>query len=348
MIIDRTQLAGLDAYLRDNAGKVNLAGQTARTAPLGRGKQLEISAIELLIESDSDLLDLFNLNLSRQSNPPVLEPLFSITVMKEMFPALFANPFAHRVHTIAGFDDFKRGTLENGRVLDVDGIPTIVSVGTGICKWTSPLYPMPEAIRLDHASWELAASRKTPAENFEYELYLDAFDASQQLLLTVRLTAITIQPTSPSQLEQHSTNPTAPRKCENLDLKNASFYQLRFSAVVKRDASVYEKHTMLVGESIGTPLLRAINLLEPVESIYNIYSLQELLSRSSEYHLFEFQGQPLKKMLVTLDLTATLVHSDNENLQGDKYEFIEITVRNDLFSNVEGKLVGEILLRVSS
>ena len=124
MIIDRIQLSGLDAYFQDpnNPGQINLGGQnplTARTRTLGKGKQLEISGIELLIESSNDLTDLFNFQSS---------PLFSITVMKEMFPALFANPFKHRTHTISGFEDFKRGTFENARAMDIDGVPTIVSI----------------------------------------------------------------------------------------------------------------------------------------------------------------------------------------------------------------------------
>lgn len=339
MIIDRIQLAGLDAYFRDATGGVNLAGQYARTPPLGRGKQLEISAVELLIESDDDLLDLFNLDLDARSTPPGVQPLFSITVMKEMFPALFANPFAYRVHTIAGFDDFKRGTLENGKVMDVDGVPTIVSVGAELCKWTSPLYPMPEAVRLDFASWELAASRKTPEENFTYGLKLDAFHATQNLLRTFYLT----NPADPARPLR--IGPTGPRSFEKFDLGNISFYQLEFTADVKKDAALYEKHTTLLGESVGTPLLRAVNLLEPVESIYNIYSLRELLSLSSEYHLFESQGQPLKKMIVTLDLSATLVHSENEDLQRGLYESVGISVSGSNFSNVEAKLVGEVLLK---
>jgi hypothetical protein len=92
-------------------------------------------------------------------------------------------------------------------------------------------------------------------------------------------------------------------------------------------------------------LLRAINLLEPVESSYNIYSLQELLSLSSNYHLFEFQGQPLTKMLATLDLSATLVHSQQQDLQTSMYEFIEIQVLSNTFSNFEAKLVSEILMK---
>ncbi|HSK72860.1 MAG TPA: hypothetical protein VK892_14255 [Pyrinomonadaceae bacterium] len=330
MIIDRIQLAGKDAYFKNGADKTNLVvGATSRTASLAKGKQWEISAIELLIESTGDLTDLFNFQES---------PLLSITVMKEMFPMLFADPFRHRVHTVAGFDDFKRGTIENGKVLDVEGIPTIVSVGTEDCKWKSPLYQMPEPISLAHASWELAASRKTPRENFKYSLSLEIFDANQNSIQIVSLA--------------NNLDPTKPRKAENLALPSAAFYQIEFTAKVLKDASIHEKHTMLVGESIGTPLLRAVNLLEPVNSIYDIHSLQELLSLSSEYHLFEFQGQPLKKMIATLDLSATLVHSENQHIENDdlydpksRFEFVEIVVKSDVFSNVEAKLVGEELVK---
>jgi hypothetical protein len=358
MIIDKVQLAGSNAYFQDprNPGTINLAANpnvTSRTEPLRKGKQLEISGIELLIESEKvDLTDLFGFQST---------PLFSITVMKEMFPTLFAEPFGHRVHNISGFEDFKRGTLENGKVMDIDGIPTIISTGTGICKWISPLYPMPEPIPLDHASWELAASRKTSASNFRYRLELHKCDANRNRLQTVYLTnpADPTEPVDPDRPNSLDLNPTQPRKVEKFDLHDVGFYEVEFTADVRRDAAIYEKHTALIGESIGTPLLRAVNLLEPVRSIYNVYSLQELLSLSSEYHLFEFYGQPLNKMLVTLDLSATLVHSDYEKYKdaGDPsdpntyndptsfYEFVEIKVITDQFSNLEAKLVGEVLMK---
>jgi hypothetical protein len=220
MIIDRIQLSGLNAYFQDlnNPGQVNLSGPTpltARTMPLGKGKQLEISAIELLIESSNSLLDLFKFQSS---------PLFSVTVMKEMFPTLFADPFKYRIHTIAGFDDFKRGTFENARVMDIDGIPTIVSVGTDTSRWISPLYEMPEPIPLAHAAWELAASRKTLPENFQYNLKIEIFDANQQSIQTFDLA--------------NNFDPTNPRKVENLNLQGVSFYRLEFTANVKKDASI--------------------------------------------------------------------------------------------------------------
>jgi hypothetical protein len=340
MIIDKIQLAGPETYFKDpaNPGQINLAGQvTSRTKPLGKGEQLEISAIEMLIEADGDLRDLLNFQSS---------PLLSITVMKEMFPALFAEPFRHRVHNISGFEDFKRGALQNAKVMDIDGVPTIVSIGTGICKWTSPLYPVPAPVTLNHASWELAASRKTPPENFKYSLKLSTFDVGQNLIQTLYLTNF-LNPAQPGDLD-----PTKRRNAINFDLRNVRFYQIEFSADVRRDTSLYEKHSTVIGESIGTPLLRAVNLLEAVDSIYDVYSLQELLSRSSDYHLFEFQGQPIKKMLVSLDLSATLVHSEYQTIANSDpndpnslYEFVEISVLTDKFSNIEARVIGETLVR---
>ena len=332
MIIDTVRMAGLDAYFKDKAGRLNLGGSNplrVRTKLLGRGEQLNISSIELLIESDNDLAELF-----KRSQ----KPLLSLTVMKEMFPQLFADPFQHRVHNIAGFEDFKRGMLKNGKVMDVEGIPTIVSVGSGTCVWNSPIYQMASPIKVDHAAWELAASTKTLKDNFKYSLDLDVFDHTEALVTSVKLA--------------DSLDPTKPRKAESLGLEDISFYRVKFAADVARDAFLYEKHSTLIGESVGTPLLRAVNLLEPVESIYHIFSLQELLSHASEYHLFEFQGQPLRKMIVALDVSATLVCSDHETIFNNDpadrkslFEFVEIEVKSDRFSNVEARSVGEVLWR---
>jgi hypothetical protein len=349
MIVDKVRLAGLGAYFQDpsSAGQINLAAQVAaRTEPLEKSRQVEIRAIELLLETDGDLADLFNASVSTQQNPPALQPLLSIVVMKEMFPSLFADPFRHRVHNIGGFEDFKQGTLENGKVMEVDGVPTIVSIGTETCKWISPIYPMPDPIRLTGASWELAASRKTLQQAFSYTLKLRTFDANQNPIQTVHLTNAG-NPAQPA-----AFNPTKARKAEGFDAAKVEAYQLEFTADVKKDTSIYEKHTGLIGQSIGTPLLRAVNLLEPIESIYEIHSLQELLALSTKHHLFEFQGQPIKKMIATLDLSATLVHSEYQNIVNNDpndpnsfYEFVELAVKTDQFSNVEARLVGEVMTR---
>jgi len=130
-----------------------------------------------------------------------------------------------------------------------------------------------------------------------------------------------------------------------IGLANVSSYQVEFTCDVKKDAAVYEKHSSLVGQSIGTPLLRAVNLLESVADVYEIHSLQELISLSSEYHLFEVQGQPIQKMTATLDLTATLVSSEYQNNAAGKFEFVQLDLVNTTLSNFQARLVAEALLR---
>jgi hypothetical protein len=341
MIIDRIQLAGLEAYFQvpGQPGVINLGGpnpNTSRTAPLGKGKQRGINAIHLLIEA-TDLLPLFN----RQQ-----APLLQITVMKEMFPGLFADPYKHRVHNIAGFNDFNRGTLENCRAMDIEGIPTLVSIGTGTCKWKSMIYPMPDPVSFDAASWELATSRLTPADSFTYSLRLNHWTPNQA------------PTTAPQQIIlANNLDPTVARKKQPLNLNGIGFFQIEFEADVKNDSYVYEKHTPILSESMGRPLLRATNLLEPlsapVESIYTLYSLEELLSQCSDYELFEFQGQPLRKMRAVLDVSATLVSSENQVVVNNdpydaatEFEFVELAILSDKFSGVEGRIESEMLVRV--
>ena len=256
MIIDRIQLAGLEAYFQvpGQPGSINLGGpdpKTARTAPLGKGKQRGITAIHLLLEGD-DLLPLFN----RQQTP-----LLRVSVMKEMFPGLFADPYKHRVHNIAGFGDFNRGTLESCRAMDIDGIPTLVSIGTSVCKWKSMIYPMPDPVSFDAASWELATSRLTPADSFTYSLRLNYWAPNQALTAAPQQTILA-----------NNLDPTVARKKQPLDLNGIGSYQIEFDADVKNDSYVYEKHTPIVSESMGRPLLRATNLLEPLLPPWNQFT----------------------------------------------------------------------------
>lgn len=326
MIIDRVPIAGPDAYFQ-RAGSFNLAGAgtfVGRTRKLEPGQQREISGIRLFLRA-ADLTPLFE----RQTNP-----LLRIAAVKELFPGLFADPYSHRAHTIGGFDDFNRGKSENCQPMELDGIPTLVSTGSGPCKWTSPVYSMPAPVTLDAVAWDLAASRLTPAAAFRHSLRLWYWDAQQtpadppqELPITVDASAQAVRAVSP------------------LTLARVAHYQVEFAADVLDDSYVYERHTPLRDKSIGRPLLRAVNLLEQVPSEFAVHSLAELLTLSISYDLFEQETGPLTRLAATLSLSATLVNSPNQDEPSDRFEHVRLEVDGDRFAVVEARLEGSDLVR---
>jgi hypothetical protein len=60
--------------------------------------------------------------------------------------------------------------------------------------------------------------------------------------------------------------------------------------------------------------------------------------------LFEFGGQPLTRILATLNLPATLVHSEYQDPHRNQFEFVRLDV-SDVFSNVEAKLIAELQVK---
>jgi hypothetical protein len=344
MITDRIPLAGLDAYFRDPAtGKVNLGGitPTIRTAPLNKGKQVEISGIQILIEH-KDLQPLLAYP-SDNAGLPINAPLFKISVMKEMFPGLFADPFSHRVHNIAGYLDFNDGTLTNGRVMEVDGIPTICSTGKEECVWVSREYVMPDPISIDAIAWELATAKLTPPDSFHYKI---------EIALNGIAAIITIDNAG------QMLKADAKRAIEGLTNVNINSFQITFTAKVFEDSYLKERHLPAINENIGRPLLRAINILEPVKSVYEINSLLELQNLCSDFHLFENPGAAIPRLTAILNLNAVLVNSEYAIIpidnQGNKliydatarYEFVELNIFTNQFTRLEGRRIEDELISV--
>jgi len=351
MITDRIQLAGLESYFLVRApgpvpapglvpapGKVNLGGitPTIRTAPLNKGKQIEISGIQLLIEHQ-DLRPFLGYP-SDNANSYVDAPLFKVSVMKEMFPGLFADPFSHRVHNIAGYLDFNDGTLTNGRVLEVDGIPTICSTGKEECVWLSRKYEMPDPISIDAIAWELATAKLTPPDSFHYKIEIALNDG-----------AATITIDNAGQMLKAD----AKRAKVGLNNQGVNNFQFNFRAKVFEDSCLTERSLPLVNEKIGRPLLRAVNIVELVQSVYVINSLFELQNLCSDFHLFENPGAVLPRLTATLDLSATLVNSPNQNIVNNDiynnasvYEFVELKLFANQFTRFEAKRSGEELIRI--
>jgi hypothetical protein len=327
MIIDRVRLAGLDAYLRDQ-GVVNLAvsnNHRGQSTSVKEGVGIDVSGISLLLEAN-DLLKLYP-----RSAAPHDKPLLAITVKKEMFPEFFADPYAHRVHTIAGFEDFQRGILSAMRPMEVEGQATLVSLGSGSCGWVSPAYRLHGPIQIAAAAWDLATSRLTPPDSFTYTLSLVYWTVGQDPETDTPSAALLAPASGPGAVAR----PGYLRHRADIQLKDVISYRIAFKANVNYDAFLTEmQFGPDVGRSLGRPLLRAVHVLEPIESIYKIYCLHELESRCSEFTLLDV-AQPLRTLSAYIDLPAMLIENEE----------IAIQVAPELFERCEARLDAEIRIR---
>ncbi|MCA8931916.1 MAG: hypothetical protein KDA49_05580 [Rhodospirillaceae bacterium] len=323
MIIDRMPLAGRAAYLGDG-DSINLAAaadQSGRTDEILEGQSYEIAGLSLYLEGD-DLLALY----ARDD-----KPLIQVAVIKEMFPGLFADPNAHRVHTVAGFEDLRRGTRAGLRALEVDGIPTLVATGTGKSGWRSAIYRMPHAITLSDAAWDMAVSRLTPADTFTYSLSVEVWVSGQD---------IEAEPGTVVALTPPDAGPGQARLATGLTLPDGSpvdkviAYRVLLSAEVYHDTLLSERHVGLPSdEGLGCPLLRAVHLLEPTVSSLDFHSLHEIEAAGAQARLLD--PPKFTRMIASLDVPATL----------NRKERMQIRVRKDAFKRAEAWLDGEVRLR---
>ncbi len=348
MISDRISLGRESAYFLNANNLPNLGGispATARTPKLAANRIWDISGLELLIEGEN-LTPL--LHLPNASNTPLLE----VRIQKEVFPCLFTDPFATRTHNVAGFDDFERGESMNCFVTEVNNIPTLVSRNSEYCEWRSVVYKLPVGVDLYAASWELATSRLVHGDQFDYSIKLSIWhdhnidrtaDADFELAKDTDADVARTWRYAPNQ-----TEPSQPPQ-------NCHAFQLHFSATVKADSTFYQSHRMefiagqagaQTGSTIGIPLLRAIRLLERVESNNKFYSLNELIQKANFYHLFDPQSSQFNRLILSLDYSAVLVgKEDMFNAGGDDYEYFELAVTCDAFSRVQAKLTASERLR---
>jgi hypothetical protein len=326
MIIDQAPLAGNAAYLRPNPendpANINLAPEAVTPSPteqigrslkLAEGIVLQVAGVDLLIEGD-DLLPLFSRKQTK---------LFTLEIVKEMFPGLNRDPYGCRVHIISGSGDFQRGKLLNCQVMEVDGVPTLVSTGTGTCVWASEKYTMPQTIDLTDVAWDMPLSRLTPAGSFNYRLDLLVWhDAPDQNPVTIHLANNFIGPDKLRLLEDLHFPDGAP-------LNKISAYALKFEAKIDHDAYMRERYSGASNAPTqGRPLLAAVNLLERVDSQYTFYSLNELAIAATNYKVFEMENGKLRRFTCSLRVPASLTREES----------ISLRVAAGHFKNVEARL----------
>lgn len=332
MILDNISLSGKDAYLKSSNGNINLHKTASSTTSkkgsspiLGKGIVMDISGINLCIES-ANLYSLFERTESAAT------PLISIDVNKEMFPGLVADPYKHRVHKIAGFDDFGKGSFINCKAMEVDGYPTIVSTGKDTCSWKSEKYDfrqMPDKkFKLASAAWDLVSSKLAPDDEFVYTITLHIWKSGRDLN------------NAPSVSNNLATNkkPVDARMIQQINnwAKDIIGYQLEFIATVKYDSYIEERYsTKMDQRNLGRPLLRSINLLEPVEPVFDFYSMQEIISNASSFHfLDEHSGNP-KRFIAEIAITAAL----------EEGESIVLNVHTNKFSSVLARVNGKTRIK---
>ncbi len=316
MIIDQTPLAGAEAYLTSSDGRVNLAegsGRAGATQEIAEGLAHEIDSMGLLLEGE-DLLPLY----ARQE-----KPLFTIELTKEMFPGLFRNPYASRVHQLAGLEALRRGEFDGMQAMEVNGVPTLVTLGDSSAIWRSAIYRLPKPTTIADIAWDLAPSRKTHKEAFRYQIDIEIWRDS---------------PEGPSQTQAVVTDraPDEERFRDSIDLERVAAFRLGLRAAVRRDQQMQE---LMVGlperDPLGLPLLQAIYLREPVASRFAFSSLLEVTAGASQYHLFEEAEGPARRLLVHLPFAATLL----------KGESISLTVMDDRIKRLEARLNALVLVR---
>lgn len=293
MMIDEVSLSGVSAYLRRADGAVTLqTGERGESVPVGKGETVEINAVDLYLEVES-ALDLF----SRGD-----DPLFTFELQKEVFPNFFFDPHAHRVHQIAGFEDFNRTEKTNMTVLEIDGIPTLVSPGnTAGCAWRSARYRLPKPLLLDAVAWTLAASRGTPPDALSYRMTLTHWPPASAQLQDAQGTTVA--------LTQGAHRPMDARHRELSPGTEIGGYQIEFGAEVHFDSALVERHGNLQKQSVGTPLLQGVFLVEKLEPLYAVHSLQELVNQSSSYQLLD-PAAPIQRMTARVHFPAILTEGE--------------------------------------
>lgn len=299
MIIDRRTLAGPASYFFDanNSANANLAGASGTVGPVAEGRMLRITGLQLSILADN-LLDLMD---------PQQGTLLEVVINKELLPGVFADPYATRVHTIGGYEDFRRGAAVNCTAMEVEGVATLVSVGASPAQWTSPVFRLPKETNFTAAAWDLVPSRLATGQLFSYTITLAGWYLGQDPAGNSSETLPQIQ----KALDQPRFQPTVSFA------QSIVAFQVAFSADVGADT--YLRERLIASDApapLGPPLLRGISLIEAVDPVYRFRSLSELLMRTTRTQFLGPANVAPVRLTAYLDLAVTLTRGESITVSG--------------------------------
>jgi hypothetical protein len=295
MILDSVPIAGRQAnFLGPGAGNNRVenlidatpdAGGARRGAlfEVSEGTLTEIDGIDVLIEHDA-----LGPALAARTGMTI-----EVSLHKEMFPGLFADPYAHRVHHLAGLEDLSDGEGQHVRVHEIDDVATLVSVGSETsCAWSSAWYELPAPVTFSAAAWDIPMSRHGRVDRFVYTLSLVARHGN-------------------GAVETHALaanrGADAARSTSALNITDVRRYRLELTADVKSDSYIHEQvHRQSAAEALGQPLLTGVHLLEVVPHAHVYETLHELLAGMRDYAIVDGSDGRPRYVTGTLDYTAAV------------------------------------------
>jgi hypothetical protein len=295
MMIDQIALSGELAYLRTSDGRISLApGDSGISAAVLEGEVVDVNAIDLLLEFDDA-----SLLVARGD-----AALMTVEISKEIFPDLYLDPHRHRIHQVAGYEDFRSAETSDFTIMETDGVPTLISPGTPeLATWTSAKYALPRPMEVAAVAWTLATSKSTVRNAYSYDLALRFWPDGGSSSL----------PSSAAQSGLLTHDPHRPGDDRFFTFDNPVKmigFQILFTASVIHDAAILERHSSTASErSLGTPLLQGVYLLEPRNSVYELFSVHEIIAQSSAFQFFD-PSPPLQRMYARLHLPAILTEGE--------------------------------------
>jgi hypothetical protein len=290
MIIDSMDLSPRTGRLFSPASRIDLAAEKLGTfGPVPEGVVYEISGLHVYFE----MAEIEALLATGDGQ------LFQLQTRKEIVPGLALDPYAHRMHTIAGREDFSAGSLENGRVEAVDGRDALCAFDGKELDWESAVYTLRQSTDFSAAYWDLLPSRH--ADGFRYMLAIDVWTGgANPATSTGHPVVLAPEWTTPGQARANDTAAWP---------AGITSYRLRFRAQSSGQGRLSASSRLGHRDGISRALLRSVTLAETVDHSFTFHSLLELAAASVDGG-FQPPHGPARGYSAGIAYAATLEEGD--------------------------------------